>query len=110
VLSIYKVTRDFPKEELYGLTAQLRLASVSIPANIAEEYKKRRKQDKLRFLNIAHGSLEESYYYLILSHDFGYAITNEQINLKEEVGKLLNAYSKAILISPMGFPLCGDIS
>jgi four helix bundle protein len=99
VLRIYKLTREFPKEELYGLTSQLRRAAVSIPANIAEGYKKRGKPDKVRFLNTVEGSLEESHYYLILSEDLGFARTKELITDKEEIGKLLTAYSKAILSS-----------
>ena len=99
VLKVYKLTREFSKEELYGLTSQLRRAAISIPANIAEGYKKRGKQDKVRYLNIAEGSLEECHYYLILSEDLGFARTKELITDKEEIGKLLTAYSKAILSS-----------
>lgn len=53
VLNVYKATRDFPKEERFGLTSQFRRAAVSIEANIAEGYKKLGKADKLRFMNIA---------------------------------------------------------
>ncbi len=97
VLAIYRFTESFPKAELYGLTSQLRRAAVSIPANIAEGFKKKGRADKARFMNIAQGSLEESRYYLILSRDLGYgdsAGLNSQI---EEVSKLLEAYSSAIL-------------
>ena len=58
VLSVYKLTKNFPKEESYGLTSQFRRASVSIPANIAEGLRKSGRQDKFRFMNIAQGSLE----------------------------------------------------
>ncbi len=64
VLAVYRMSEGFPKSEVYGLTAQLRRATVSIPANIAEGFKKRTKADKARFLNIAQGSLEECRYYL----------------------------------------------
>jgi four helix bundle protein len=67
VLHIYAHTSGFPKEEVYGLTSQFRRAAVSTAANIAEGYKKRGVLDKLRFYNIAQGSLEEVRYYLILS-------------------------------------------
>ena len=100
VLEVYKVTKNFPKDETYGLTSQFRRASVSIPANIAEGFRKRGKNDKVRFLNISEGSLEECKYYLILSRDLNYTDNNKElINLAEEVSKLLDAYSKAILSS-----------
>jgi four helix bundle protein len=67
VLDIYRLTAAFPREELFGLTAQVRRAAVSVPANIAEGFVKRGKSDKVRFYNIAQGSLEEVRYYLILS-------------------------------------------
>jgi len=96
VLNVYRETHDFPKEELYGLTSQFRRAAVSIAANIAEGFKKRGKQDKVRFLNIAQGSLEESRYYLILAHDLDYADTSQLILNLEEISKLLESYSKSI--------------
>ncbi len=97
VLSVYKTTKHFPKEEMYGLTSQLRRAAISIPANIAEGFKKRGKPDKCRFMNIAQGSLEECRYYLILSRDLGYTETNSLMSQIEETSKLLNAYSTSIL-------------
>ena len=99
VLSVYNMTKKFPREELFGLTSQLRRAAISITANIAEGYRKRGKLDKARFFNISEGSVEECYYYLILSHDLGYADTKELKELLNEVGKLLNSYSAAILSS-----------
>jgi four helix bundle protein len=60
VLGVYRFTKNFPKEEMYGLTSQLRRSAVSIPANIAEGFKKRGVTDKKRYFNIAQGSLEES--------------------------------------------------
>jgi hypothetical protein len=66
------MTSAFPKSETYGLAAQARRAAVSVPANIAEGFKKRGRLDKARFMNIAQGSLEESRYYLILARDLGY--------------------------------------
>ena len=100
VLAVYKMTKNFPKDETYGLTSQFRRASVSIPANIAEGFRKRGKNDKVRFLNISEGSLEECKYYLILSKDLEYREDNNDLtNLAEEVSKLLDAYSKAILTS-----------
>ena len=99
VLSVYKQSKDFPKEEIYGLTSQLRRAAVSIPANIAEGFKKKGKSDKVRFMNIAQGSLEECRYYLILAKDLNYVETKKMESQLEEVSKLLEAYSNAILAS-----------
>lgn len=96
-LSIYKMTEDFPKKETYGLTSQMRRAAVSIPTNIVEGYRKRGMQDKARFFNISQGSLEELKYYLILAKDLNYIKENNLEELTIEVGKLLNAYMKAIL-------------
>src|SRR3990172_9325885 len=72
VLSVYKLTENFPRHEVYGLTSQMRRAAVSISANIAEGFRKRGKADKARFMNTAEGSLEECHYYLILAQDLGY--------------------------------------
>ena len=96
VLGVYRLTEGFPAKEVYGLTAQLRRAAVSVPANIAEGFKKRGKPDKLRFLNIAEGSLEECRYYLILSQDLHYGKSDELSESAEEVSKILHAYCSAI--------------
>ncbi len=99
VISVYKATELFPKQETYGLAAQFRRAAVSIAANIAEGFRKTGKPDKFRYMNIAQGSLEECRYYLILARDLGYLDNKELMCQLEEVSKLLNAYSKAILTS-----------
>jgi len=99
VLAVYRATNEFPREELYALTPQFRRAAVSIPANIAEGFRKQSKSDKARFLNIAEGSLEECRYYLILAHDLGYLDKSALWNSSEDVGRLLNSYRSAILAS-----------
>ena len=99
VLSVYQYSESFPKSELYGLKSQLRRSAVSIPANIAEGFKKKTRPDKARYLNIAQGSLEESRYYLILSKDLGYGDKPGLRNQLEEVSKLLEAYLSSILNS-----------
>jgi four helix bundle protein len=96
VLAVYKLSELFPKAELYGLTSQLRRAAVSVPANIAEGFRKRGTADKLRFYNIAQGSLEEVRYYLILVHDLGYAETHALHEQLAEVSRLLEAYSRTL--------------
>jgi four helix bundle protein len=99
VLMVYKETNSFPKHETYGLRSQFRRAAISIPANIAEGFRKQSSSDKARFLNIAEGSLEESRYFLILCKDLGY-IKNEKLwELSVEVAKLLSSYRKKILSS-----------
>ena len=92
VLKVYAWSEGFPKREIYGLTSQLRRAAVSIPANIAEGFKKRGLRDKVRFLNIAQGSLEETRYYLILANDLGYGCNRTLTVNIEEVSKLLESY------------------
>lgn len=99
VLGVYKLSGSFLREEIYGLTSQFRRAAVSIPANIAEGFKKKGQHDTARFLNIAHGSLEECRYYLILTHDLGYGDTQQLMQQLEEVSKLLTGYTQAVLAS-----------
>ena len=99
MLGIYQFTENFPSKELYGLTSQLHRAAVSIPANIAEGFKKRGKPDKARFMNMAQGSLEECRYYLILSADLHYGNGNGLIQQLEEVSKVLESYARTILDS-----------
>ncbi|MCK6648924.1 MAG: four helix bundle protein [Bacteroidia bacterium] len=99
VLSTYKYTSNFPKEEVYSLTSQFRRSVVSIAANTSEGFKKRGKADKARFLNIAQGSLEECRYYLILSRDLNYGQNTELIELLNEISKMLESYAATILNS-----------
>jgi four helix bundle protein len=99
VLEVYRLTEKFPSKEIYSLTSQFRRASVSIPANIAEGFRKRGKADKVRYLNIAEGSLQECIYYLILAKDLGYAENSQLFDLVDEIGKMLNVYSHRILSS-----------
>jgi four helix bundle protein len=77
----------------------MRRASVSIPANIAEGFRRRGKADKVRFMNIAQGSLEECRYYLILARDLGYGETEGMTASLDEVSRLLFSYARAILSS-----------
>jgi four helix bundle protein len=97
VLNVYKTSREFPREETYGLTAQLRRAAVSVPANIAEGFKKRGRPDKARILNIAEASLEEARYYLRLAEDLGYASKPTLREDASEVARLLAAYTRTLL-------------
>ena|SRR5213595_3784008 len=86
---------DMPAD---GLSLQMRRAAVSIPANIAEGFRKRSRPDKARFMNMAEGSVEESrYYYLIVAQDLGYGQTGELMASLEEVSRLLYAYAASLL-------------
>ena len=99
VILVYLLSQTFPKSETYGLSSQFRRAAISIAANIAEGFRKSGKADKLRFFNIAQGSIEESRYYLILTEDLGYGDVSKLNPLLEEVSKLLEAYMHSILNS-----------
>lgn len=94
VLDLYKHCNSYPKEELFGLTSQIKRSSVSIPANIAEGCGKSTDRDFSRYLNIALGSLNETEYYLLLSKDLEYIQLNEFIfldkKLKEVKGMLIS--------------------
>ena len=96
VLAVYQATGRFPRKELFGLTSQLRRAAVSVPANIAEGFVKRGRADKLRFYNIAQGSLEEVRYYLILAHDLGYRDSTDLLARVDEVSRMLDRYCRTI--------------
>jgi len=97
VLAVYSYSSGFPKTETYGLVTQLHRAAVSIAANIAEGFRRVGRADKARMLNIAEGSLEECRYYLILSQDLNYGPTQDLLVQIDEVGRILAAYTKAIL-------------
>jgi four helix bundle protein len=71
-LDVYKATKLFPKEEVYGLVSQMRRSSASVPANIAEGYRRGHRKEYIQFLHIALGSCAELETFLSLSHDLGY--------------------------------------
>ena len=99
VLEIYELSKGFPKCERYGLTSQIRRSAISIPANIAEGFKKNSRMEKARFMNIAQGSLEETRYFLILIRDLDYGNTSHLMDEIDQIGKMLQAYTNAILTS-----------
>jgi len=96
VLEVYRMSEGFPKLELYGLTSQLRRAAVSIPANIAEGFRKQGNADKARFFNIAKGSADECRYFLILTRDLNYPTSSEATSLLDETSRLLASYRSKI--------------
>jgi len=96
VLKVYRITKQYPKEEMFGLISQLRRVVISVPANIAEGFAGVGLKDKLRFYNIAAGSLNEVNYYFLLAKELGYATTANLIERVLEIDKMLNKYSQAI--------------
>ena len=100
VLAVYRFTERFPRHELFGLTSQLRRAAVSVPANFAEGFKKRSQADKLRFYNIAQGSLEECRYYFILARDLNYGDSRALRGGAEEISKTLDSYMRSLTSAP----------
>ena len=100
VIDVYRAVKAFPEEERFAPSSQFRRASVSIPANIAEGYKRLSKQEKLRFMNISQGSLEECRYYILLSKDLDYISPETHDYLNNEIEKVswyLNAYCQGII-------------
>ena len=91
-LEIYQATQNFPKEEIYGLTSQMRRSAVSIPCNIAEGYRRGHRKEYIQFLYIAHGSCGELETLMSLSFDLGMLDKNtfeKLYPMQEEVSKLL---------------------
>jgi len=96
---IYQATRMFPKEEIYGLTNQIRRAAVSVPSNIAEGYARQSKAELRNFLSIARGSLAEVETQLIIANRQGYLNSdtmNTLIEKQTEVSKMVMALSKKV--------------
>ncbi len=89
---IHEITKDFPKQEVYGLTSQMRRASVSIPSNIAEGSGRKGNKELTQFFSIANGSAFELYTQIIISSNIGY-ISNE---IKEDLLKKLNSIQKML--------------
>lgn len=93
VEDVYKASRDFPREEVYALTSQIRRAAVSIPSNIAEGQGRRTTADFLRHLSIAYGSLREVETQILIAQRLKYIVKGKVENVLSragEVGRLLN--------------------
>ncbi len=100
VILIYKLTKQFPKEESFGLISQMRRCAVSVAANIVEGYGRRTTNDKLQFFYISRGSLNELEYFIDLSFELSYLDDNNYknlINLRSDVGRLLSGFIKSFI-------------
>lgn len=95
-LETYKLTRSFPKEELYGVISQMRRASSSVPANIAEGYGRESDAEFNRFLGIARGSANKLEYFTVLANDLGYLDEPIFIQLNDKVDKLRRSLNSLI--------------
>ena len=98
-ITTYQMTRPFPTEERFGLVQQMRRAAVSVAANIAEGHQRTSKQEFRRFLDIAHGSLAELQYYVLLTQDLDYLTESAPstiLKVSDEVGKMLHGLKRHI--------------
>ena len=98
-LRLYQASRDFPHQEMYGLTSQMRRAAVSIAANIAEGCRRRSDGELTRFLQIARGSASELKYHLLLAQDLGFLSADEHAKLQHilvEVQRMLTGLVKRV--------------
>ncbi len=96
VLGAYQVSGQFPPNERFGLTSQLRRAAVSVPSNIVEGFRRRGLPEKIRFYNIAQASLDEAEYQLLLAHDLGYANTISHRNNAQPIARMLTCLIRAV--------------
>ena len=85
-LEIYKATKSFPKDEMYGLISQIRRAAVSVPSNIAEGYGRKTTREYVHSLYVAYGSVCELETQILISHDLDYIGSGTFDKLQEEIG------------------------
>ena len=98
VLAVYRLTAGFPRDELFGLTSQLRRAAVSVPSNIAEGFKRRGPRNKAHFYNLAQTSLEGLRYYFILCRDLGFEIPFEDLSYRgDQVSRMLDGLVRSMM-------------
>lgn len=95
-MEVYACTKNFPKEEIFGLTSQLRRAAVSVPSNIVEGFSRWGTNDKVKFYNIAEASLSEAEYQLFLANELQYSDTANARSLALNTKRLLAAFIKSI--------------
>lgn len=98
-IKVYKITKDFPKSELFGITSQLNRCATSIPANIAEDFGRKGNKEFIQFLYQAKGSLYETQNFLIFAKDIGYLPLKEYgaiLNEYEILAKMINSFLSKI--------------
>ena len=98
-LAVYAATKDFPNDELYGLTSQMRRSSASIPTNLAEGCGRDTNAELARFAQIAMGSASELEYQLLLAHDLGFMSESKYVVLNDklvEVKRMLNSFIRRV--------------
>lgn len=103
VLMIYKCTKKFPQEEMFGLTQQIRRAAVSISSNIAEGFSRQSKKEKAQFYHTSLGSLTETQNQLLIARDITYISSEEYAIIHSQsitVSKLLNGLIKSVISRP----------
>jgi four helix bundle protein len=103
-ITIYQITKHFPKEEAYGLTSQIRRSAVSVPSNIAEGYSRKTTQDYIRSLYIAYGSHCELETQIMISKDLGYIKLDDFEELQQDIGdveRMLKALIKSLQNKPL---------
>ena len=97
VVNIYNLTKQFPREEQFALTSQIRRAAVSVPANIVEGFTRKHLKEYIQFLQISLGSLAEVSYYLKLSKKLGYCEnTNDLVEDSVEISKMLQGLIRSL--------------
>jgi len=97
VVQVYKITEGLPSSQRFGLISQMQRSAVSVPATIAEGFKRRTLPDKCHFYNMAQGSLEELRYYFILCRDLGYKLEYESVaSQADQIGRMLTGLIKSL--------------
>jgi len=97
VLAVYRFTETWPRHERYGLTSQLRRAAASVPLNFTEGFRRRSRNDKAHYYNIAETSLDEAEYCLMLGRDLHYGDVDGLLERAEEIGRMLEGYIQSML-------------
>ena len=108
LMQIYQATKEFPKEEMYGLTSQIRRAALSVPTNIAEGMARKTTKDKAHFLMIAESSLNEVEYLIDVAHRLGYLREEPSVKLiaiRTETAKILRGLTLKIETTPENLQL-----